>query len=127
MEQVVVLEHERVGNAHHLAEHLFGRIGDANPDVHMGFSTTLRWKGLSIFGLLDMQVGGDVYNRTKQRMYQYFRSADADQSGRAEDVKKTTAYYTALYSSNLINSRFVEPAGYVKLREGTFHGSLPRS
>ena len=103
------------------------RIGDANPDVHMGFSTTLRWRGLSIFGLLDMQVGGDVYNRTKQRMYQYFRSADADQAGRPDESKKTTAYYTALYSSNLINSRFVEPAGYVKLREVAVRWSLPMS
>jgi len=103
------------------------RIGDANPDFHLGFSTTLRWKGLSIFGLLDMQMGGDVYNRTKQRMYQYFRSGDADQAGRPAELKKTTTYYTALYAANLINSRFVEPGGFMKLRELSVRWRLPSS
>ena len=103
------------------------KIGDANPDVHLGLSTTFRWKGLSVFGLLDMQFGGDVYNRTKQRMYQYFRSADADQTGRSDELKKTTAYYTSLYAANLINSRFVEPGEFIKLREVSVRWRLPAS
>jgi hypothetical protein len=116
-----VLQYDSTGNP------AVVRIGDANSDLHMGFSTSIRWKGLSIFGLFDMQVGGDVYNRTKQRMYQYFRSADADQAGRPDELKKTTAYYTAFYSSNLINSRFVEPGGYFKLRELSVRWRVPSS
>jgi len=103
------------------------KIGDANADMHLGLSTTFRWKGLSVFGLLDMQFGGDVYNRTKQRMYQYFRSGDADQAGRPEELKKTTSYYTALYGANLINSRFAEPGGFIKLREVSVRWQLPSS
>ena len=70
------------------------RIGDSNPDFRWGISSSVDWKGVSIFGLLDAQVGGDVYNRTNQRMYQYFRSEDTDQAGRSEEVMKTTDYYT---------------------------------
>jgi hypothetical protein len=103
------------------------KIGDANADMHLGLSTNFRWKGLSVFGLLDMQFGGDVYNRTKQRMYQYFRSGDADQAGRPEELKKTTSYYTALYGANLINSRFAEPGGFIKLREVSVRWQLPSS
>jgi hypothetical protein len=75
--------------------------------------------------LLDAQVGGNVYNRTNQRMYQYFRSADTDQAGRDEDLKKTTDYYLTLYGANLINSRFVESGAYVKLRELSVRWRVP--
>ena len=70
-----------------------------------------------VFGLLDAQVGGDVYNRTKQRMYQYYRSADVDQGGKADDMKKPQQYYDALYNANNVNQWFVESGSYVKLRE----------
>ncbi len=101
------------------------RIGDSNPDFRWGISTTLEWKGISLFGLVDAQVGGNVYNRTNQRMYQYFRSGDTDQSGRPEDLKKTTDYYLALYGANLINSRFVETGAYLKLRELSLRWRVP--
>src|SRR5690606_35376941 len=39
------------------------RIGDSNPDFHLGLSNTVQWRGLSLYGLFDMQFGGDVYNR----------------------------------------------------------------
>ncbi|UCC73722.1 MAG: SusC/RagA family TonB-linked outer membrane protein [Gemmatimonadota bacterium] len=116
-----ILQYDSVGNP------AVVRIGDGNPDYHWGLSSTLRWKGLSVFGLLDVKVGGDVYNRTKQRMYQYFRSGDTDQAGSPDELKKTTDYYTALYAANLINSWFVEPGGYVKLRELSVRWSLPQS
>jgi TonB-linked SusC/RagA family outer membrane protein len=101
------------------------RIGDSNPDAHLGFSSSLEWKRVSLAALLDAQIGGNVYNRTNQRMYQYFRSADTDQAGRADELKKTTDYYLALYGANLINSRFVEPADYVKLREVSLRYNVP--
>ena len=102
------------------------RIGDSNPDFHLGLSNTVQWRGLSLYGLLDMQFGGEVYNRTNQRMYQYFRSSDADQAGRPAELKKTTDYYLALYGANLINDRFVEDAGFVKLREVALRYTLPQ-
>jgi hypothetical protein len=60
-------------------------------------------------------------------MYQYFRSSDTDQAGRPEAEKKTTDYYTTLYSANLINSWFVESAGYLKLRELSLRWRVPQN
>lgn len=72
-----------------------------------------------------MQFGGNVYNRTNQRMYQYYRSSDTDQAGRPEELKKTTDYYTSLYAANLINDWFVEDGGFVKLREVALRYTVP--
>jgi TonB-linked SusC/RagA family outer membrane protein len=101
------------------------RIGDSNPDFNWGFSSNLRYGNVTLFALVNAQVGGEIYNRTKQRMYQYFRSGDADQAGKPDELKKTTDYYTSLYAANLINQWFVEPAGYVKLREATVRYRVP--
>ncbi|WP_337171679.1 SusC/RagA family TonB-linked outer membrane protein [Gemmatimonas aurantiaca] len=101
------------------------RIGDGNPDFRLGFSNTVGWRSLQLFMLWDTQVGGDVYNRTNQRMYQYGRSRDVDQAGKPQELKKTTAYYVALYSANDPTDYFVENGGYVKLRELSLKYRVP--
>jgi hypothetical protein len=116
-----ILELDEAGNS------AVTRIGDSNPDFNWGLSSNLRWGNLTLYGLLSAQVGGDVYNRTNQRMYQYFRSGDTDQAGRPDDLKKTTDYYSVLYAANLINEWFIEPAGFVKLREVSVRYRMPRS
>jgi TonB-linked SusC/RagA family outer membrane protein len=93
------------------------KIGDGNPDYHLGLSNNVTWKELSLYALMDMQVGGNVYNQTNQRMYQYGRSADVDQTGKAQGDKKTVDYYVALYAANSPTDYFVEPGGYIKVRE----------
>ena len=93
------------------------KIGDGNPDFRLGWSNTLGWKSWSLFGLVDMQRGGDVYNQTNQRMYQWARSADVDQVGKAQGLKKPIEYYIALYSANDPTDYFVENGTYLKLRE----------
>jgi TonB-linked SusC/RagA family outer membrane protein len=100
-------------------------IGNSAPDMNFGISSNLRWKGFTLYTLLDSQVGGDIYNRTNQRMYQYFRSADTEQAGRPEELKKTTDYYSALYGANLINNWFVESASFVKFREASLRWRVP--
>ena len=100
-------------------------IGDGNPNYRLGFSNTVGWGGLQLFMLWDAQVGGNVYNQTNQRMYQYGRSRDVDQAGKAQDFKKTTAYYVALYAANGPSDYFVEDGGYVKLRELSLKYRLP--
>lgn len=92
-------------------------IGEGYPDFTLGWGNRLRVGGLSLYGLLHSQVGGDVYNRTKQRLYQHFRHADLDQSGKPQEAKKPIEYYQTLYEANNVNSHFVEPGGYLKLRE----------
>src|SRR5690606_28612617 len=103
------------------------RIGDGNPDMHLGISSNVQWKGLTFYTLFDSEIGADVYNRTNQRMYQYFRSGDTDQSGRPQELKKTTDYYSALYAANLINDWFIEDATYLKLREASLRWQVPAS
>ncbi|HEX2166203.1 MAG TPA: SusC/RagA family TonB-linked outer membrane protein [Longimicrobiales bacterium] len=109
------------GNSH------VARIGDTNPDFNWGFSSNLQWRDFTLYGLLHAQVGGDIYNRTNQRMYQYFRSGDTDQAGRPDELKKTTDYYSALYASNLVNEWFVEDASFVKLRELSLRYRVPET
>lgn len=103
------------------------RIGDGNPDFRFGISNTIGWRSLQLFMLWDAQVGGDVYNQTRQRMYQYGRHTDVDQAGKPQELKKTTDYYVALYAANSPTDWFVEDASFVKLRELSLKYRLPRS
>jgi TonB-linked SusC/RagA family outer membrane protein len=100
-------------------------IGDGNPDFHFGISNNVTWRDLSLFALVDAQVGGNVYNQTNQRMYQYGRSADVDQSGKPQAEKKPVEYYVSLYAANDPTSYFVEDGGFVKLREMSARYRLP--
>jgi hypothetical protein len=97
------------------------RIGDSNPDFKWGISQSLQWRAFTLGALVDGQIGGQVYNNTKQRMYQYARHRDADQAGKPEGEKKPVAYYTSgtsgLYNGNVNISWFVEDASFTKLRE----------
>ena len=111
------------------------QIGDGTPKFHWGVSNNVSWRDLTFFGLMDVQVGGNVYNQTNQRMYQYGRSADVDQAGKPQELKKPTDYYVALYAANAPTDYFVESGGFVKLRELSvrykvgqrFLGSLART
>jgi TonB-linked SusC/RagA family outer membrane protein len=93
------------------------KIGEGTPDFHVGFSNNVTWRDFSLYGLIDVVKGGAIYNQTNQRMYQYGRSADVDQTGKPQELKKTVDYYVALYAANSPTSYFVQPAGFVKLRE----------
>ena len=93
------------------------RIADAVPDFNLGVNTTLNYKGISLYMLWGAQVGGDVYNFTKQWSYRDGRAADQDQGGKAEGMKKSITYYEVLYDATARNSHFVEDATYIKLRE----------
>ena len=93
------------------------RIGDGNPDFHWGISNQVSWRNFDFYSLVDANVGGEVYNQTNQRMYQYGRSADVDQAGKAEELKKPVDYYVNLYAANDPTDYFVEDASFVKLRE----------
>ena len=76
------------------------KIGDGNPDFHLGVSNNVEWRDLSFFALVDMVAGQQVYNQTRQRMYQWARHGDVDQAGKPEELKKPIEYYVALYAAN---------------------------
>jgi TonB-linked SusC/RagA family outer membrane protein len=94
------------------------KIGDVNPDFSFGFSNNLKIKGVGIYALFDGQKGGQIYNFTKQWMFQDFRHGDIDQTGKAPADKITQGFYTSgLYNGLAPNDYFVESGSYVKLRE----------
>lgn len=102
------------------------KIGDVVPDFNLGFNTSFSWKGLTLYGLLDAQIGGDIYNNTRQWAYRELRHLDCDQSGKPEQEKKPIDYYNRLYYVNAINSEFVESGTYLKLRELSLRYSIDR-
>ncbi len=93
------------------------RMGDGNPDFRWGISNSVGWNNFDFYALVDAQVGGDAYNQTNQRMYQWAKSADVDQAGKPQELKKPIEYYVSLYAANDPTDYFVEDASYVKLRE----------
>lgn len=93
------------------------QIGNTNPDFNMGFSTTLNWKGLSFYTLLDWQKGGQIYNQTRQWIFLENRDEVFDQSGKPEGQQKSIPYYFTFYNANTATDYFVEDASFLKLRE----------
>lgn len=93
------------------------RIGTSLPDLSLGWWNSVRWGNFSFFGQFQAQIGGDIYNNTRQRLYQHLRHGDLDQSGKADELKKPIDYYQALYNSNENTSHFVEDGTFLKLRE----------
>jgi TonB-linked SusC/RagA family outer membrane protein len=94
------------------------KIADVNPDFSFGLANTIHAGGFTLYGLLDGTHGGNIYNFTKQWMFQDLRHAALDQSGKPQADKKTIDYYqVGLYNNLEPNSYFVEDGSYVKLRE----------
>ena len=84
----------------------------------------MNWRNFELVTLIDAAVGGDAYNQTNQRMYQWAKSKDVDQTGKKQELKKPIEYYIALYSAADPTDYFVEDAGFVKLREMAFRYRL---
>jgi TonB-linked SusC/RagA family outer membrane protein len=94
------------------------KIGDVNPDFTWGLANTFRFGGFTVYGLFDGTRGGDIYNFTKNWMFQDMRHAALDQSGKPADQKHTIDYYTVgLYNGLEPASYFVEDGSYTKFRE----------
>ena len=117
-------------------------IGKATPDFNVGFGTTINYKNFQLYGLVDWEQGGDVYNYTRQNLYFNSRHGDLDQSGMQPNVYEMnedgsiardpdtgnqilisgsqrwgTYYEGQLYNGSSPSSHFVEDASYVKIRE----------
>ncbi len=104
----------------------FLQIGRSTPDFNFGVGNTVRYKGFSLYTLFDAQIGGDVYNNTRQWPHREFNAFEVDQLGKTDNLKKPLDYYATLYNVNATNSRFVEDATYLKFRELSFRYSFNR-
>ena len=127
-------------------------IGNIEPDWKMGIPTTLSWKGISLYFLIDIQKGGDVYSvNTKygQATGLYAETAGNNDKGIPmrnpvdegggylypetvyEDGSANTTYVPAyrwgraFYYNNSPTARYVFDASYVKLRELSISYALP--
>ena len=93
-------------------------IGNVNPDFGFGIANTVSWRNFTVYALFSGLQGGDIYNFTRQWMYQDFRHANQTQAGRAEDDKIALGFYSAgMYNGNVPNDHFVEDGSFVKLNE----------
>ena len=92
-------------------------MGNTRPDLNVSWRNSFSWRGLQAYVLMDAELGADIYNRTRQWAYRENRSADMDQFGKPDDMKKPVAYYQTLYNTNAMNSWFVEDGTFIKVRE----------
>lgn len=98
----------------------FCPLGNTMPDYTIGASTTLDWKGFSLYGLIEAVQGFEIWNQplswaTFRRNIQMY-----DQSGVPAGEQKPLGYFDALYGGlgGLVpNGEFVEDGSFVKLRE----------
>ncbi len=95
----------------------FVKLGETQPDFNLGFNSDFRWKNVHVYTVLDAQIGGDIYNNTVQWGLRENKHGIADQSAKADELKKPGLYYQVLYNVNATNSHFVEDGTYLKLRE----------
>lgn len=93
------------------------QIGSVQPDYQMGLSGDFNYKGLGLYMAWDMVQGVDVYNYTRQLLYNRDRHKDL------EDYTRSGLHYQyivagdGLYNGSNASSHFVEDGSYIKLRE----------
>jgi hypothetical protein len=94
-------------------------VGKTQPDYNLSLSSTMRWRGLSVYALLQRAQGIDVYNQPQQ--WSVFRSYAGimDQTGVADNLQKPLGYYNALYGVSGLApvNWFLQDGSYTKLRE----------
>ena len=108
------------------------RIADVNPDFNASFTTSLRYKNLAVYALVDWVQGGSIYNGSRQwpffeyrdRVYDQTNKPAVDCTGTTDPThcpystgKKATDYYQAIYNGINPIDFFVEPGTYVKIKE----------
>jgi TonB-linked SusC/RagA family outer membrane protein len=95
----------------------FCPVGNTMPDYTVALSSTLAWRGLSLYGLIETVQGVDVWNQPLQ--WALFRD-NIEMMAEHGAQGKPTGYTKNLYGglSGLVpNAEFVEDASFTKLRE----------
>jgi hypothetical protein len=105
-------------------------LGNALPDFRAAFSTDFQWKRLTLYALLDMAIGQDIWNQGYHWAHLDFLSKDVDQHTKTLETAKPIGYYWrgappggsaaglgGLYEALVPTSHMVESASYAKLRE----------
>ena len=134
------------------SDDVLANIGNIQPDWNMGIGNVISWKGLSLYALVDIQKGGDIYSINTKYGWStgvYLetagnnpkgnpqRDAVADgggnsftdavkQDGTPNDIYVPADRWARFYDYNKSpTARYVFDATYVKLREVSLSYSLP--
>jgi TonB-dependent starch-binding outer membrane protein SusC len=94
-----------------------GKVGDANPDFQMSFSSDLDFHRFTLGFLLDWKKGGDVVNLT-EFLYDLGKNSVDYVSAGASRITTWSNGFTGVY---------VQDASYLKLREVNLSYNLPNS
>ena len=105
----------------------FRPIGNTIPDFNWGLANTFRFGGFQLYALFDAQVGGDIYNNTRQWAARENNANWVDQGGKADGDKKTLDYAQRLYFVNGNNDFFVEDGSFIKFRELSLRYTFSRN
>lgn len=94
-------------------------VGKTMPDFNMAFSTTIRWRGLSLYGLVDWTEGVDVYNQPLQWAIFKWYGGVMDQADVPDAQQKPVGYYDRLYGLAGLTpvNYWVQDGSFGKLRE----------
>lgn len=106
----------------------FCRLGKTLPDYTVGLSSTLTWKGFTLYGLLNAVQGFDVYNQPLQWAVFKNYAGIMDDAGQARSSQKPIGYYGELYGVSGLkpSSAFTEDGSFIKLREVSLRYTFDR-
>jgi TonB-linked SusC/RagA family outer membrane protein len=94
------------------------KIGDSTPDFIFGINNTISYNRLSLYVLVDAQIGGDIANVNKQNMMFNEIATEVDQAGYPEGQRKHGEYFSILSNSGAApNQFFIEDGTFTTLRE----------
>lgn len=103
----------------------FYYLGDRAPKFTLGYLNSFRYKNLSVSFLLDLRVGGDVYNQTEYELYRRglsVKTLDREQPRILKGVLKDGLENTA---NPTINTIMITPAQYTNYYTLTTGGIAP--
>jgi hypothetical protein len=98
-------------------------MGDGNPDYNAGLGNELRWRSLSLYGLLDRQKGGMLAAGTWRHFDLGQNSRDYDDPS-PDPTKKLGKWRTDTYLR--VTRIYYQDISYWKLRELTLGWDLPQ-
>ena len=92
-------------------------IGNSQPDWNLSFVNNIKYNRFSFFFLLDHQQGGDIYNHSKQLLYDANRHQDLQLDGTRGKRIEYRNGDSRIYNNGNASSHFIEDASFTKLRE----------
>ena len=92
-------------------------IGSTQPDFQLGISGNYNYKNIGLFMVWDWAQGGEVYNYTRQLLYNRNTHQDLEDLTREGFDPQYLLAIDGLYNGSEAISHFVEDASFLKLRE----------